>query len=65
VSTREITLPSDVFEKLCEIMKKRGFPEKPVSESDVIAEAIELLHKKKDKAVKDFAVDGKIGVKEE
>jgi len=35
-----------VFEKLCEIMKKKGFPEKAVSESQVISEAIELLHKK-------------------
>jgi len=46
VSTREIILSSDVFEKLCEIMKKKGFPEKAVSESQVISEAIELLHKK-------------------
>jgi len=52
VSTREITLASDVFEKLYEIMKKRGFPEKPVSESQVISEAIELLYKK-NKATKE------------
>jgi len=52
VSTREITLASDVFEKLYEIMRKRGFPEKPVSESQVISEAIELLHRK-NKAAKE------------
>jgi len=51
-TTREITLPIDVFEKLCDIMKKRGFPEKAVSESQVISEAIELLHKK-NKATKE------------
>jgi len=51
-TTREITLASDVFEKLYEIMRKRGFPEKPVSESQVVAEAIELLHKK-NKAAKE------------
>jgi len=52
VSTREITLASDVFEKLYEIMRKKGFPEKAVSESQVVAEAIELLHKK-NKAAKE------------
>jgi len=52
VSTREITLSAEIFEKLCEIMKKRGFPEKAVSESQVISEAIELLYKK-NKAAKE------------
>jgi len=51
-TTREITLSSGAFEKLCEIMKKRGFPEKAVSESQVISEAIELLYKK-NKATKE------------
>jgi len=53
VSTREITLSSEALEKLHEIMRKRGFPEKAVSESEIISEAIELLHKKKDKATKE------------
>jgi hypothetical protein len=37
-------MEKEVFDKLYEIMRKRGFPKKPVSESDVVADAIKLLH---------------------
>lgn len=42
---RVIELSTEVFEKLYEVMKARGFPENPVSESQIISEALEKLHK--------------------
>jgi len=46
MSQRIITLSKESLEQLYEIMKKRGFPKKPVSESEVVEEAISLLHSK-------------------
>lgn len=43
-TSREIVLQTKTLEKLLELQKKRGFPEKPVSESDVIEEAIVKLY---------------------
>jgi hypothetical protein len=34
----------EAFEQLQELQKKRGFPEKPVSESDIVEEAIRKLY---------------------
>ena len=43
---REIELSDAAFEQLYDIMKKRGFPKKALSESEVIEEAISLLYSK-------------------
>ena len=43
---REIDISETAFKQLYEIMKKRGFPKKPLSESEVIEEAISLLYSK-------------------
>lgn len=45
-TTRTITLSGEVFGKLEKMMKAKGFPKKPVSESQVISEAIEKLYEK-------------------
>jgi len=43
-TSRTIFLTMETFEKLRELQKKRELPEKPVSESDVIEEAIVKLY---------------------
>jgi len=43
-TSREFFISMKTFEKLLEIQKKRGFPEKPISESSVVEEAIEKLY---------------------
>jgi len=43
-TTREVVLTMEAFEKLQELQKKRGFPEKPISESDIVEEAIRKLY---------------------
>ena len=43
-TSREFFISMKTFEKLLAIQKKRGFPDKPISESNVVEEAIEKLY---------------------
>lgn len=45
MSRRVIDFDEDTLDLLHSIMVARGFPKKKISESQVIAEAIELLYK--------------------
>ena len=46
MSSRVVYFKDDTLNKLLEIMKKRGFPEKKVSESEIVDEAISLLYER-------------------
>jgi len=46
MSSRVIYFKEDTLNKLFEIMKKRGFPEKGMSESEIVDEAISLLYER-------------------
>jgi len=43
-TSREFVLQMKTFKNLLEIQKKRGFPEKPISESSIVEEAIDKLY---------------------
>jgi len=46
VSTyRSFLFSEEMEQKLLAIMKKKGYPKKPVSEHDIIKEALELYYK--------------------
>ena len=46
MSNRVIYFKEDTLSKLLEIMKRRGFPEEKMSESEIVDEAISLLYER-------------------
>jgi len=42
---RIISFDDGTFERLYDLMRKRGYPKRPVSESEIVAEAIGKLHR--------------------
>lgn len=44
MTTHAFLMPMSSIKELHEIMKSRGFPKKPLSEGDIVAEAIHKLH---------------------